>query len=297
VTWSGTLWELDPVEVRPRPIPPLRVQPDLERPERRALERADVDPELLRNWLHSQQLALVVSRDVTQRDRADQQQPFSLGVPGGIQTIEAGQPAQTPPDYAVTHIQFFQADQLRGYASPKPPQQGGTLSAGRRVLAQAMHEPAAIDGMGAFASKTIEGATKLGTDGSMAAFVPARRAMTWQLVDAQHTGWDRAIVRERNWLSFKPGVLRVCACCHGVNVEDQADLPGATTSPEALTSLARQCKKVIRNGCDATGGTGAWSYTGVAFSAWEDGRRYRIQTCQGGNGCCDGMPLTQTELQ
>jgi hypothetical protein len=296
VSWSGTLWELDPVEVRPRPVPPLQLQDPLPQPERRALMRADVDPELLRNWLHSRSLALVVSRDVTQRDRADQQQPFNLGVPGGVKTLAGNPVPETPPDYEVTHIQFFQADQIRGYSSGKTPQQGGTPSPGRRVLAQTMHDPAALDAMGGFASKGIAGATKLGADGSMAAFVPAQRAMTWQLVNAQRTGWDRAVVRERNWLSFKPGEMRVCASCHGVNVEDQAGLAGATNSPEALTSLARQWKKVVRNGCDATGGTGAWSYDGVAFSAWEDGRRYRIQACQGGNGCCDGMPATETQL-
>ncbi|HKY90821.1 MAG TPA: hypothetical protein VJM11_07265 [Nevskiaceae bacterium] len=297
VTWSGTLWELDPVEVRSRPVPPLRLQEPLPRPERRALERADVDPELLRNWLHARQLALVVSRNVTQRDRGDQQQPFNLGIPGGTKTLEGNPSPETPPDYEVTHIQFFQADQIRGYASPDPPQQGGTVGAGRRVLAQAMHDPAALDAMGGFASPAIAGATKLGMDGSMAAFVPAQRAMTWQLVDAKRTGWDRAVVRERNWLSFKPGEMRVCASCHGVNVEDQAGAEEVATSPEALTTLARQWKKVIRNGCDATGGTGAWSYDGVAFSPWEDGRRYRIQACQGGNGCCDGMPATETQLQ
>jgi hypothetical protein len=297
VTWSGNLWELDPVEVRARPVPPLRQQDALPRPERRALQRADVDPELLRNWLHQQGLALVISRNVTQRDRADQQQPFSLGVTGGIKTLAANDNPDSPPDYEVTHIQFFQADQIRGYASGKPPQQGGEVRPGRRVLAQPMHEAAAINGMGNFASRAIDGATRLGQDGSMAAFVPAQRAMTWQLVNDANTGWDRAVVRERNWLSFKPGEMRVCASCHGVNVEDQDSLPTAANAPEALTTLARQWRKVVRNDCPATGGTGAWSYTGVVFSAWEDGRRYRIQTCQGGNGCCDGMPATETQLQ
>lgn len=293
ITWSGNLWELDPAEVRARPAPVKRVEPKIPQPERRAFTRAGVDPELMRNWLASQNLALVVSRDVTRRDRADVQQPFHLRIPGGVET---GTNAQEDP-YDITHMQFFQADQIRGYASPAPPQMGGTLQKGRRVLAEPMHDEAAIAGMGAFASPTIQGATKLGSDGSMAAFVPAGRAMTWQLVNAQNSGWDRAVVRERNWLSFKPGEVRVCASCHGINVEDQAGDAEAVQTPKALVNLANKWKDVIRNGCPATGGTGTWSYTGVAFSEWQEDRRYRIQTCQGGNACCDGLPATESQTR
>ena len=52
---------------------------------------------------------------------------------------------------------------------------------------------------------------------------------------------------------------------------------------------------MVRHDCPATGGTGTWRYAGVAWSAWEDGTRYRIQSCQGGNGCCDGLPLTESQ--
>ncbi|MEA2627049.1 MAG: hypothetical protein QOD06_3094, partial [Candidatus Binatota bacterium] len=292
VHWSGNLWELDPVEVRPRPVPPPTSAPGLPAPEQSALAAAGVDEDLLSNWLHQRGLALLVSRDVTSRDRADEQQPYNLAVAGSAkQTI--GAPGGTV--YPVSHIQFFQADQLRGYSEGGVPQQGGTVEEGRRVLAMPMHDAAAVQAMGGRLSPSITGATPISPDGSMAAFVPAQRAMAWQLVDAAKTGWSRAVVRERNWVSFKPGELRVCSNCHAANTFDQAGHAAPKNVPQALTELAQEWRKVVRSSCPETGGTGQWSYAGVPFSAREDGTRYRTQTCQGGNGCCDGMPSTETQ--
>ena len=69
-------------------------------------------------------------------------------------------------------------------------------------------------------------------DGSMAAFVPAQRALTWQMVSPD----GDAIVRERYWLTFQPGEIRTCASCHGVNTKDQANHAAPTNAPEALKS-------------------------------------------------------------
>ena len=55
-------------------------------------------------------MALVVSRNVTLRDDADKQQPFNLRVPGGVSSQGA-----SGKMYDVTHLQFFQANQVRGY--------------------------------------------------------------------------------------------------------------------------------------------------------------------------------------
>jgi hypothetical protein len=77
------------------------------------------------------------------------------------------------------------------------------------------------------------GSVALGTDGSMAAFVPARRALSWQLTSP--TG--EAVVRERNWVSFQAGEIRTCPVCHGVNTVDQAGHPTPTNPPEALRTL------------------------------------------------------------
>ena len=79
---------------------------------------------------------------------------------------------------------------------------------------------------------------QIGPDGSTAVLVPARRAMSWQLADTNGVG----VVRERYWLSFAPGEIRSCTSCHGINVEDQADVPAPTNTPLALIALLNYWK-------------------------------------------------------
>ena len=76
---------------------------------------------------------------------------------------------------------------------------------------------------------------QIAADGSMAALVPARRAMSWQLTDGSGT----PVVRERYWLTFQPGEVRVCAACHGVNSHDQMGALAPQNSPEALRTMLR----------------------------------------------------------
>jgi hypothetical protein len=217
-SWSGTLWELDVVEVAPRERPPMRasVLPEIEQA---IFDEVGVNPAELRTWLADRDLAMLVSRNMTARDRNDVQQPYRLTVPNGVSS------AGSNPGYDVEHIQFFQADYVRSY--------GNNIAAGRRVLARAMHGPDLITD-----SSGPEGSVAIGLDGSMAAFVPARRAMAWQLVAPDQS----AVVRERNWVSFGSGEIRVCASCHGINKEthDGQGLP--ENPPEALRSLLQTWK-------------------------------------------------------
>jgi cytochrome c553 len=62
--------------------------------------------------------------------------------------------------------------------------------------------------------------------------------MTWQLTNANGVG----VVRERYWLSFQPGEIRVCSSCHGVNTQDQSKAEIATNSPQALLQLLQAWK-------------------------------------------------------
>lgn len=217
-SWSGTLWELDVVEVAPRERPPLRasILPDIEKT---IFDDEGVNPDELRGWLAERDLAMVVSRNMTSRDRNDVQQPYRLSVPGGVSS------AGSNAGYDIDHIQFFQADYVRSY--------GGNIAAGRRVLARPMHGPDLITD-----TAGPEGSVAIGLDGSMAAFVPARRAMAWQLVAPDQS----AVVRERNWISFGPGEIRVCASCHGINKEDHAGLGIPENPPEALRDLLQTWK-------------------------------------------------------
>ena len=212
-TWSGNLWELDPVEVVARERPPLRTTP-IPEVEMAVFADAGVSPDDLSAWLRERELALVISRNVTQRDRNDVQQPYNLRVPGGVESVPAGGTV-----YDIEHIQFFQGDQLRGY---------DRFSGGRRILARPMHGPDLVTDEAGPA-----GSVALGADGSMAAFVPARRAMTWQLTAPDGS----AVVRERNWISFRAGEIRVCAACHGINKRSQTGDPAPVNQPAALRTL------------------------------------------------------------
>jgi hypothetical protein len=215
VSWSGEMWELSPVEVRARTRPARRTTP-LEEPEAKVFREEGVDPAAFRANLAARNLAVIVSRNVTARDAADKQQPYNLRVAGSSTQKVKG----TAKLFDVAHLQLFQADQVRGLggtASPKP---------GRRVLARPMHDAPGSN------------SAQIAADGSFAVLVPARRAMSWQLTDGAGT----PVVRERYWLTFQPGEVRVCSACHGVNSKDQLGDAGPQNAPEALRALLRAWK-------------------------------------------------------
>jgi Hydrazine synthase alpha subunit middle domain len=226
ITYSGALWELQPVEVKPRNRP-TRLSTPIEAPERSILDQAGVDIGRLHEYLVRNGLALAITRDVTSRDTNDRQQPFNLRVPGGTSTV-AG-PGKV---YDVAHLQFYQGDQIRGLGGTTAPR------AGRRVLAQAMHDSAATNANPPNPSGPA-GSVKVAADGSAAAFVPAQRALSWQVTDTEGT----AVVRERYWVTFQPGEVRVCASCHGLNDKNQAGFGTPMNPPQALLDLLRHWKR------------------------------------------------------
>lgn len=217
VTYTGEFWELQPVEVRARPRPPAGTAA-LPTPEQAAFDQAGVAPAALRRYLEENDLALIVSRNVTTRDDFDRQQPFNLRVPGGVQTIGAAGTI-----YDVAFMQLFQADLIRSLGGTDDPRPG------RRVLAQPLHDPAAQNPVTA----GPPGSVTLAADGSAAAFVPAGRALSWQLTD----GAGEGVVRERYWVTFQPGEMRVCTSCHGLNEFDQAGNGPPQNTPAALVQL------------------------------------------------------------
>lgn len=223
VSYSGELWELDPVEVRAR-VRPSRLNSHVPGPERQVFLKEGVDLAAFQSFLRSNDLAVIVSRDVTTRDRADKQQPYNLRV-AGTETRTDGAAGKL---YDISAMQLFQGDLIRGI-------RGGDRS-GRRVLAQTLHGTAA--GLNSAATGAPTGSVRLGADGSMAAFVPARRAMTWQLT----APGGEPVVRERYWLTFQPGEIRSCTSCHGLNRQDQAGSGVPMNEPEALRSLLQYWK-------------------------------------------------------
>ena len=231
ISYSGNLWELQPVELLAR-VRPSKLGYALQTPEQQVLAQAGVNETALKQYLSSNNLALAVVRNVTTRDAADLQQPFNLRVPNGVQTLgtdyTAGQKV-----YDVAKLQFFQADSIRGYggtASPNP---------GRRVLAQPLHDSKAVSSNTAYGDFTPStGSVGVSSDGSVAAFVPARRALSWQLSSPNNT----PVVRERYWVTFQPGEIRVCSSCHGLNDKDQAGQNVPQNAPKALLELLKKWK-------------------------------------------------------
>ena len=126
ISYRGELWELDPVEVRPRPRP-RRLTARVEAPEQTIFNEEGVELSALERYLHDRNLALIIGRNATTRDAGDFQQPFNLRVPGGTQSM-----GKTGKVYDVAHLQLYQADLIRGIGL----RQGtDTPRAGRRVLA------------------------------------------------------------------------------------------------------------------------------------------------------------------
>ncbi len=242
LNFSGAMWELDPVEVRVRT-----------RPQRHTTALPDIEKQILseelggqngitqlQTFLEARNLALIVSRDVTRR--ADRQQDVNLRIAGG--TAQTSEPGKTPVD--LLYMQFFQGDLVRGY--------NGSGRAGRRVIAQAMH-----DGLLPSLTGAPAASVKLAGDGSMAALVPARRALSWQMT--RPTG--ESVVRERYWVTFAPGEIRSCTNCHGLNTTDVvANQPAPTNPPQALRDLLRWYRANYPTAINRVANVSAASYDG-----------------------------------
>ncbi|MBX3015102.1 MAG: hypothetical protein KF832_26525 [Caldilineaceae bacterium] len=249
VSYTGVLWELNPVEVRARPVPPFTTHPAVAAPEQQMFDQAGVTVAEVQAYLVQNNLALLITRNVTSRDDADTQQPFNLRVPNGVQSSGSGGTV-----YDVTHLQIFQGDQLRGWTGCC----STTPAPGRRVLAQYLHDSAARAANLPIPTQAPSGSVVVAADGSVAAFVPAQRALTWQLTDAQGKG----IVSERYWLTFQPGEIRMCTSCHGLSERDQANRLAPNNPPQALSVLLAYWKTENQGGPDVTP-TGTVTPTGM----------------------------------
>jgi Hydrazine synthase alpha subunit middle domain len=225
VNFTGTLWEFQPVEVVARARPTPRIA-STESIEQQVIAEEAVDEAQLRAWLAANNLALIVTRDQTSRDRGDKQQPYNLQVKGGVKTIgNAGRL------YDIAHYQILQGDQVRGYTQGT----GNSMVEGRRVVARpSSNDKNPVNGVGPIKS------VKIAPDGSTAAFVPARKALTWQTTDS--TG--EPVVRERVWVTMQPGEIRTCSGCHGINAVNQAGAQPPTNKPQALRTLLQYWKRI-----------------------------------------------------
>ncbi|HNB35520.1 MAG TPA: S-layer homology domain-containing protein [Anaerolineales bacterium] len=276
IIYTGLMWELSPVEVRPRTRPTASTS-SLGNPEQQIFTETGVNPNEFMAWMKQNNLALAVGRNVTTRDDMDKQQPFNLHIPNGTQTTGNGGKL-----YDVNFLQMFQADQLRGLTGCC----GSDPFPGRRVLAQIMHDAIATTANPTHSGPA--GSTPLAADGSFAVFVPAQRAMTWQLTDQNGNG----VVRERYWVTFQPGEIRVCASCHGINELDQAGDPAPTNPPEALRDLLEYWKAASQS-----------TFADVSGTHWASSWIERLYAAGITGGCgsnpliyCPENPVTRAQM-
>jgi hypothetical protein len=149
-----------------------------------------------------------------------------LRVPGGASSI-----ANSGKPYDITHLTFLQADYLRGYSNGWK----GAVQPGRRILAVPMYAATNFN-YASSKNNAPPGGTEIMSDGSQATFIPANRAVTWHLTGTNN---NDSVVKERYWISFRPGEVRTCANCHGINAVDQMNRPSPTNAPLALRQLLR----------------------------------------------------------
>jgi hypothetical protein len=245
-TYSGPMWELFPVEVVPR-TPPVPTQEHLQAPEHAVLLNrlgSASAIEDLRDWLRSENKALIIVRDSTVR--ADRQQPFNLKVAWSThQNTEVG---QTPTE--VGYLQLLIARYLRAYNHSSWNAPAPSSTSGRRPIAR----PVPDDLNPPIANPNApKGSVRIGDDGSAAAFVPAGRALTWQLTAPDGT----AIVRERYWVTMRAGEIRFCHGCHGPNTKDVHGNAPPVNESEALADLLDWWK--ASNGSSRVGDWGRYS--------------------------------------
>lgn len=248
------MWEWDAVEVRRRDKPtPATMDPvALDSPEGKVFADAGVSLDEFQTFMRKYDLALIVSRNLTWRNSEDKLQPYALRVGGSsVLTTVPPKPGVTPPRVLdIDHLQIFSAQQLRGNDSNE----------GRRVLAQPLEPvllplPNGKDVNLPAPAGLPKGSIPISkVDGSMAALVPAKRALTWQTIDSANLGTPKlrtdGVVRERVWLSFEKGEVRVCVACHGGSSEDTAQngkqLKELVNPPDALKQLLLHYKNNLR---------------------------------------------------
>jgi hypothetical protein len=132
-----------------------------------------VNEQELRTWMIGNKLALIAIRNMAERDVGEQQQPFNLQVPNGVSTKPTAEKS-----YDISHFQIFSGELIRGY---------GMLDLkGRCTLATPLRNTEITPNLMAVNlfdnNAPVESAIKIELDGSVAAFVPATRTLSWQSV-------------------------------------------------------------------------------------------------------------------
>lgn len=221
------LMELWPEVVRARDRPTSLPIHQVDPIEESVIQEEDVNVDELRNWLIENNLALISIRNITSRDVADRQQPFNLKVPGGVESISS----LGGTEYEISHFQPVQYEHLRTYFDEDGDEKGGRRPFLLPFRNTSTHSN--IENINPYDIDGPENSIEIESDGSVALFVPATRAVSW---------WTKSplgepIVIERQPLSFAPGEIMACPGCHGINRTDQAGNLPPTNKPQSLRKL------------------------------------------------------------
>ena len=135
-------------------------------------------------------------------------------------------------------MQFFQADQVRGFttgsvANPIP---------GRRPIARPLNDTHALQFNMPGDSPCPAASSSMQTVPSRCSFRRSGRSCgnPWrrkQAAAVRRNRSTRPVVRERYWIEFQPGEIRACNSCHGVNQQNQAGQSTPANPPQALSDL------------------------------------------------------------
>lgn len=241
ISVTADLSEVEVVEIVARNQPATLPKYEVTDVEMQVIQEEGINIEELRQWMIENNLALIAIRNATERDQGESQQPFNLQVPGGVSSI--------PTDgkvYEISHLQIFGAELIRAY--------GLRNYVGRRVIATPLRDTPSNENLefaNGFDNAAPPGSTKIFPDGSIAAFVPATRALTWQTIapdPGDSPDGVESVVRERQWVTFAPGEIRTCEGCHGINNKSHLGNNAPQNKPEALRSLLQRWKQKVIGG-------------------------------------------------
>ena len=228
-------WEMDAVEVVARPRPQAQ-KSDLGKIEREVFEQENVSLDTFTTYMRLHRLALLISRDLRQRDPQDKQQAFSLELEEDRQRLHD----DSAKKRLIARFEVFEANPARTYKKD-----GVQLNGCRSIAVPIFSSLIGGSATEVRFKQVLPTSVPIEDDGSVALFVPAKRALSWQ---TSFTG--EAVVCERYWVNFANGEIRTCARCHGENDRATAlSQAMPTNSPKALRGLLHQWKA---NNCAQT---------------------------------------------
>ena len=219
LSYSGPLWELDPVEVRARPRPPRHQQS--------AAGDRDADP----------------ARRA--RRRRGDRSPARL--PRRAQPGADRQPQRHPPRRPAAGLQPARSPAARRRPSPRARRRSRspTCSSSRATSSAATRSSTRAGGRSRSCCTTACCRRSAARRRAACGWPRTAASRRWCRPAARSPGSSPTadgtpVVRERYWVTFAAGEMRVCTNCHGVNTHRRRARPAGADQPAAGAARAGQ---------------------------------------------------------